>query len=513
MSLHKKELAIRQKLKDDFSHYAKKCLKIRTKRDGLKPFVLNRAQRFLHEEAEKQLRERGYVRIITLKGRQQGCSTDIAGRFYWKVTHNKGAQAYILTHEIKATDNLFDMTVRYHKNMPSIVKPSTDKDSGKELHFDQLDSGYTVGTAGAKETGRSQTIQFFHGSEVAFWPKAETHARGVMQAIPIETGEVWLESTSDGDGNYFANIWKDAVLGNNDFVPVFIPWLWQEEYVVSVDSEFIIADDEQEFCDIALEQHDIVVSKEQLNFRRKKISELGGQEAFDREYPLTAEAAFSTNGVSQLIPSDKIRSALTSKLLSPPVGASILGVDVARYGDDRSVWTHRIGRYMKVLKVVKKASLTEVTGITKMILESWNYHACFIDMGMGAGVVDSLHEMGFNNVEGVNFGGEPYNKDKYPNKRNEMFGEFLEWLNDEPAVIETSDDKELNAILMEATSLRYKFDSKGRKVVESKDDMKKRTRFSNDITDSMALTFARPVVIYDQKPQHKRYVRNSKTGY
>ena len=72
---------------NDFEFYAEHCLKIRTKTDGLQPLLLNEAQRYVHEIAERQLRERGKVRIMVLKGRQQGMSTYIEARFYWKVTH------------------------------------------------------------------------------------------------------------------------------------------------------------------------------------------------------------------------------------------------------------------------------------------------------------------------------------------------------------------------------------------------------------------------------------------
>ena len=164
------DIEVFQRLKDDFAHYAPRCLKIRTKEHGVIPFKLNEAQTYIHDIAEKQLAETGRVRIIVLKGRQQGMSTYIEGRFYWKVTHHKGQRAYILTHEGEATQNLFDMVARYHEHCPAEVKPHTDRDSGKELNFDGLDSGYKVGTAGSKGTGRSSTIQFFHGSEVAFWP-------------------------------------------------------------------------------------------------------------------------------------------------------------------------------------------------------------------------------------------------------------------------------------------------------------------------------------------------------
>jgi len=96
----------RKHLKLCFPVYALTMLQIRTKEQGVIPFKLNDAQTYIHEIAEKQMAETGRVRIIVLKGRQQGMSTYIEGRFYWKVTHKYGIRAYILTHESDATANL-----------------------------------------------------------------------------------------------------------------------------------------------------------------------------------------------------------------------------------------------------------------------------------------------------------------------------------------------------------------------------------------------------------------------
>ncbi len=201
-----RELSLRRKLKDQFPAYSRACLKIRPKdpRIGNQPFVLNKAQRYVHDRLEYQLRTSGKVRALVLKGRQQGMSTYIGGRFYWKVTHGRGLRCFILTHEQDATDNLFGMVDRYHSNCPDQFRPHTGAANAKELYFDKLDSGYAVGTAGAKAVGRSQTIQFFHGSEVAFWPNAPGHFAGVVQAVPDLPGaEVILESTANGVGGEY----------------------------------------------------------------------------------------------------------------------------------------------------------------------------------------------------------------------------------------------------------------------------------------------------------------------
>ena len=88
--MEEREREILQQLKNDFPHYAAKCLKVKSK-DVVKgsavvPLVLNPAQKILHEAVEKQLHERGFVRAIVVKGRQQGCSTYIQGRMFWKTT-------------------------------------------------------------------------------------------------------------------------------------------------------------------------------------------------------------------------------------------------------------------------------------------------------------------------------------------------------------------------------------------------------------------------------------------
>jgi hypothetical protein len=487
------EEATRRNAVKHFPTFAKIYLKIRTKNDGIQPFVLNSAQLKIHEIASKMEEEKGYIRVIILKGRQQGASTYIEGRFYWKVTNTEGKRAFILTHEGEATKNLFDMAKRFHEKMPDGHRPSTNRDSGNELSFDKLDSGYRVGTAGSKDVGRSSTIQYFHGSEVAFWEHAQEHARGIMQAIPRGTGEVWLESTSDGVGNYFAQMWRGAEQGLNDFVPIFVPWFIQDEYQ-SEAIEFVRTAEEEEYAHKIKAYHGYEISDEQLAFRRHKINnDFGGEEeSFRREYPATPQEAFESAGVSQLIASKLVIDALHCQAEFVPVGARVLGVDCARFGDDRTVVYYRMGRYAKKCLVLQNAGQMEIVGHLKQILDYDNYDRCFIDVGMGVGVIDRLREMGYDEVQAVDFGGKPLNPDKYTNKRNEMYGELLEWLKDGPCRIDDDSDETLSDLC----SVHYKFDSKNRKVLEAKADTKKRLSNSPDCADALALTFAEPVAVW-----------------
>ena len=170
----------RLKLKNDFEFYARNVLTVRSKSGEIKNLLLNKAQRYINDCIEEQKRQTGQVRAIILKGRQQGVSTYVEGRYYWKTTHRNGVRAFILTHEADSTSALFEMVERYHQGAPDFVKPTTGASNAKELIFSKLDSGYKVGTAGNKSVGRGTTIQYFHGSEVAYWPNAAEHAKGIL---------------------------------------------------------------------------------------------------------------------------------------------------------------------------------------------------------------------------------------------------------------------------------------------------------------------------------------------
>jgi hypothetical protein len=157
MPLDARDKVLRQRLKDDFEFYAEHCLTIRTKEGRVEGLALNDAQRHLHAALERQLDERGRVRALVLKGRQQGCSTYVEARYFWKVTHRKGVSAYILTHVEDATSHLFGITKRFYTHCPAPLKPSRKASNAKELIFDRLESGFRVGTAGARGAGRGET--------------------------------------------------------------------------------------------------------------------------------------------------------------------------------------------------------------------------------------------------------------------------------------------------------------------------------------------------------------------
>jgi hypothetical protein len=435
MALSERERAIRLRLKADLEHYAMACLKIRTKAGTIEPLIFNRMQCYLHAKIEDHARRSGRVRMLILKARQQGCSTYVGARFYHKATHARGQQVFILTHEQDATDNLFDMAVRFHEHCPSLVKPHTGASNAKELAFDVLDSGYSVGTAGSKAVGRSKTLQLFLGSEVAHWPNAASHFAGVMQAVPDLPGtEIILESTGHGPGGEFHERYQQAEAGIGDFEAIFVPWYWSDEYQRQVPPDFAITDDEQE------ESRLYGLSLEQLAWRRAKIDELRDPRLFKQEYPGTAAEAFQFSGHDSFIKPDEIMRARKGNCEA--IGPLVIGADPARFGDDRFSLAWRQGR--KVSKIENRTKVGTVEGANwlKQVIDVDKPARVFIDLGgVGAGTFDILQSWGGpydKIVVGVNFGGEPqepvrYLKDgtKEPgprNRRAEMWARSREWL-------------------------------------------------------------------------------------
>lgn len=486
--MDEREKKIRRKLRDDFVHYASKCLKIRTKSNGIQPFILNKVQLHIHNIVEQQRRETGKVRVVILKGRQHGCSTYVEGRFYWLCTQNFGVRAFILTHDISATNNLFEMVKRYHEYCPSIMQPTIEKSNAKELIFSKLDSGYKLGTAGNKSVGRSSTIQLLHASEAAYWPNASEHSKGILQAVPGAKGtEIFIESTANGQGNYFHEQWQLAERGLSDFIPIFIPWFWDTDYVKEVPKDFVATDEENELI------HHYNLSLSQIMWRRQKIMDfssrgIDGTKAFQQEYPCHSSEAFQISGEDSFILPETVIIARKARI-EEDYGNLVIGVDPARFGDDRTSIIRRRGRKAYGLESYSKKSTMEVVGIVNSIIERERPTRVFVDIGgLGAGVFDRLAELGHKDIiVPVNGGETPLDQNKYYNKRAEMWGLMKDWLIAQPCEIPDSDT--LHADLC---GVRYSIDSNSRLVLEKKELMKKRGLRSPDEADALSLTFALP---------------------
>lgn len=318
-------LAYRKRLVDDFDLYARKYLRIRNKDGDIVPLKLNAAQKILHEVVERQLRETGMVRVIILKGRQQGLSTYVSGRLMHRASQSRAKKALVLAHDTTTSKTLFEMTKTYYDELPDWLRPNKSRSNTRELVFDKLKSAYRVDTASSDGVGRGDTLQLAHASEVAFWKAsvAKVNWNGLSEAIADAKGTmVFMESTANGIGNLFHSMWEGAVKGENGYEAVFIPWYLQDEYREEIKPGFARTPEEHKLAEkFGLDNY-------QLQWRRTKISRKG-TDLFKQEYPFTAEEAFLTTGSPAFEP-ERVTSDL-EKAPSPIRVMSLEGDEFAEY--------------------------------------------------------------------------------------------------------------------------------------------------------------------------------------
>lgn len=196
---------------------------------------------------------------------------------------------------------------------------------------------------------------------------------------------------------------------------------------------------------------------------------------------------FPSQSSMQFISGDLVDEAIAREARSYLEEPLIIGVDVARFGDDQSVVCFRRGRDARTIEWSKYRGL-DTMQLAARVAEFVRLHqadAVFVDGGgVGGGVVDRLRDLHVNVIE-VNFGASAEDA-RYMNKRAEMWGNMREWLSGGSI----PDDRELQDDLI---GVEYGFTPTNKIQLEKKEDMKKRGLASPDLADALALTFAYPV--------------------
>ena len=292
----------RAKLKrygEDFPTFASEQIKIITKdaNQGFVPFNLNTCQQIITEKLQEQISETGKVRAIILKARQQGISTYCAGRVFWKSYFTPYARSVVMAHDSATSDALFAMSKNLIKNMEGELAPEEIRSNAKEIIINspamgdkEATASYRLYTAGSPEAGRGTTPTIAHLSEVAFWQHDAKILAGLFQGISQAAGtEVILESTANGAQGEFYRLWKGAINGDNEYIPIFLPWFITPEYRRDAPEGMVLTVEEEE----QVEKYGL--DNDQLFWRRLKIAE-GGKLKFQQEYPCTADEAFIMSG-------------------------------------------------------------------------------------------------------------------------------------------------------------------------------------------------------------------------
>lgn len=195
---------------------------------------------------------------------------------------------------------------------------------------------------------------------------------------------------------------------------------------------------------------------------------------------------------------DRAVEASRRELPELPSGDVILGVDVARFGDDRSCIWARQGRDARSRAPRFYQGLTTVELALRVRDAVFDYRPtmiCVDGTGVGGGVIDQLRLMNLRcMIVEVQFGAKPdgFLDEKYANKRAEIWGQMREWLVD--GCIPEHLPGAAHTFIDELTAPMYGFNTQDAIILESKKDMRRRGVASPDGADALACTFALPLV-------------------
>ena len=197
---------------------------------------------------------------------------------------------------------------------------------------------------------------------------------------------------------------------------------------------------------------------------------------------------FPSAGELQFIPGDAVRACVGLEVAVQPHDPLVIGVDVARFGDDQSVICLRQGRdaesqgwhsYRGMDTMALAAKVSEIANAKRP-------DAIFIDGGgVGGGVVDRCRQLGLEVIE-INFGSKATDV-QYANMRAQCWGNMRYAIKDGIRLPDNDD------LISDLTGLEYGFNMRNQVQLEKKEDAKKRGIASPDLADALALTYAAPV--------------------
>lgn len=198
---------------------------------------------------------------------------------------------------------------------------------------------------------------------------------------------------------------------------------------------------------------------------------------------------FTASAFNVLITIDLVTESCRRNLPASDIAGApkILGVDVARFGNDACAITRRQGLVAFEPKVFRGIDNMEFAARLISEINAWHPDAVFVDSGRGEGVIDRCRQLGYDVTE-VSFGGKAMEPAHYVNKRAEMWDAMRKWMQ---AGGSLPDMPELKT---ELVTPEYSFDAVNRMKLEPKEKIKERIGKSPDVADSLALTFAYPVV-------------------
>ena len=327
------------------------------------PFFLNDVQHEFMDTLNKAIAdyEAGIITdisLLVLKGRQQGFTTLVTAYQLSCSILNRNFQGFTLADKSDNSEAIFQNKAKFpYSQLPDALKPTEKFNNRKQLLFEKINSSWAVDTA-TKDVGRSRTVNFFHGSECAFWKDGIAPIQGALGEAFTKNCIKIYESTANGYNDY-QKMWDSGV-----HINCFYEWWKTKEYRISFRNEEVL----QDFL------HSITTKKgwiwdrlrwlfnskgldaEQLYWYWNKYDKYLDKDLIKQEYPCTPQEAFLLSG-KNVFDTAVILDRL-SRLPKPlKVGYFLYDYDGLRISNVR--WVNDRSGYIKIYQLPNSPAYTE----------------------------------------------------------------------------------------------------------------------------------------------------------
>lgn len=285
--------------------FAQHFIIIADKQGNRVPLIYNRAQQWIKDHLTG--------RDVILKPRQMGSTTYFAADSFYDCVTRENINIDLMSHKGELSERILNRTRMMYEwwPIPQSKKPELSHDAAGQMYLKSRNNRFFIDTAGARVSGRGDTIHKLICSELAFWQDAYPDARKIFEAaeqsVPFD-GEIYLESTPNGEGkpenpNIFYEKVQEALSGQSYWNLIQIPWWFVPEYTIPRGSGMALPNDRAKLT-YTTEESDLIrragweskEAEDRVRFRRRKLQELKGM--FYQEYFEDLDSCFSVGGES-----------------------------------------------------------------------------------------------------------------------------------------------------------------------------------------------------------------------
>lgn len=361
------ELLTNKDLLEEVKRYPEKLVElvfiVVDKNQKTMPFFLNEVQHEFIDTLNKAKEdyEAGIITdisLLVLKGRQQGFTTLVTAYQLSCSILNRNFQGFTLADKSDNSEAIFQNKAKFpYAQLPEVLKPTEKFNNRRQLLFEKINSSWAVDTA-TKNVGRSRTVNFFHGSECAFWADGIAPVQGALGEAFTKNCIKIYESTANGYNDY-QKMWDSGV-----HINCFYEWWKTKEYRVSFRNDDLM----QNFLHqintktgwiwdrLRWLKNEQKLDAEQLYWYWNKHEKYLDKDLIKQEYPCTPQEAFLLSG-KNVFDTEIILERLTRLPKPLKVGYFLYDYDGLKISNIR--WANDREGYIKIYQLPNTPAMTE----------------------------------------------------------------------------------------------------------------------------------------------------------